>query len=605
MHPRFFNTNVSSIAEHPNHARFGQPDETMVPIQARIGFIAMPPALRCLLLQRMALSATTTRHITTTAPARATYTTAPHSSSFHPIDDPILDDFEDYGDDYEDSYDRLSLPPRRPSPQPEGPTLATLFAASQAFVAFHPRPSNDPNQIPIASVRPPNAALCAANKIFTLKKPFFLHSSPDFKRLPSNTYTPEVLLLGSSNVGKSTLLNALGGTLPHEAGRSHGLQARRGNLALTSHRAGCTKTLNMFGFGEAPTEVVQAALEVRAEENKKAGSLSRKERREHAKRPREKLPWNTLVLVDTPGYGFQSLEEWGVEVWKYLNGRKMLKGAVVLIDAVAGVKKNDWAVLRMLKNANVKTMVVVTKADKVQYAIDDVNNVLNKIWKTLREVEATWTPEDAMWTTPKIVKEAEELGTPWQEGHGWERETWVTGAGDPRKNGGMGVDGVRFGICKLAGLVADERKLAPIVPKQAKEAEPVKIVPFDQITWAPAAKEPTVAEEKDNAPAATKRANNAGAKKNMTFEEILLAAAINEPTEGKGKNGWEEAKSFGMGVKKTKPVPTPSKRAKKGNPELTATFEEVLMASAVGVSDAIKGRKRRGKEDQGEVNKMF
>ncbi|KAK4444697.1 hypothetical protein QBC34DRAFT_359778 [Podospora aff. communis PSN243] len=555
----------------------------MVPIQARAGIIAMPPALRCLLLRRMTLFTNTARHITTTVPAKTTSTAAPHFSSFLPVDDPILDDLEDYGDNYEDSYDQLHLTPKQPSPQPEGPTLATLFAGSQAFVAFHPRPSNDPNQIPIPSVKAPNASLCAANKVFTFKKPFFLHSSPDFKRLPSNTYTPEVLLLGSSNVGKSTLLNALGGTLPHEAGRSHGLQARRGNLALTSHRAGCTKTLNMFGFGEAPTEVVQAALEVRAEENKKAGSLSRKERREHAKRPREKLPWNALVLVDTPGYGFQSLEEWGVEVWKYLNGRKMLKGAVVLIDAVAGVKKNDWAVMRMLKNANIKTMVVVTKADKVQYAVDGVHNVLTEIWKTLRE--------------------AKELGTPWQEGHGWERETWVTGAGDPRKNGGMGVDGVRFGICKLAGLVADERKLAPIVLKQAQEAEPVEIVPFEQITWAPAAKEPTLAKEKKDAPAAAQRA------KNMTFEEILLAAAINEPTGGKEKRtsfgmGRDDLFSPGRDVKKTKSVPIPLKQAKMGNPALTAAFEDVLMTSAVGASVTDKG-KRRGKEARGRANARF
>ena len=74
----------------------------------------------------------------------------------------------------------------------------------------------------------------------------------------------------------------------------------------------------------------------------------------------------------------------------------------------------------------------------------------------------------------------------WGEGNGWEREIWVTGAGDPDRKGGLGVEGARWAVCRLAGLVEDERGVEKVeeVVLEEKEVERPKIVPFDQIQWA-------------------------------------------------------------------------------------------------------------------------
>jgi GTP-binding protein len=178
-----------------------------------------------------------------------------------------------------------------------------------------------------------------------------------------------------------------------------------------------------------------------------------------------------MVLMDMPGYGQNSRQEWGVEIAKYLSRRKMLRGAVVLIDAVAGVKDGDRMVLRLLRDANVRTTVVLTKADKLGYGagvggtkgVREVGQMCEGVWKLLRELEAGGSRDGLSWT----------------EGEGWEREIWVTGAGDPR-NGGLGVEGARFAIARMAGLVADEREEVgqQVVLKQAQ-----RIVPFEELQW--------------------------------------------------------------------------------------------------------------------------
>jgi GTP-binding protein len=143
----------------------------------------------------------------------------------------------------------------------------------------------------------------------------FLKSAPELQFLPNPT-VPEIAFAGRSNVGKSSLLNAL---------------ANRKALARTSNTPGRTQELNFFDVGKP--------LKIR--------------------------------LVDMPGYGFAEAPKDMVKRWRflindYLRGRQVLKRALVLVDARHGLKPVDQDVMQMLDDAAVSYHVVLTKADKVK-----------------------------------------------------------------------------------------------------------------------------------------------------------------------------------------------------------------------------------------------
>ncbi|KAK3941460.1 putative ribosome biogenesis gtp-binding protein [Diplogelasinospora grovesii] len=397
-------------------------------------FLAMPPALRSFVLEASILRPCTSN--TWTALSRRALST--------------------------------SHPPTRSPPSPPPQALSYL-----------PAPSNDPNQhaIPAPPVSEPN--LLVANTIFTSLRPRFLYAAPRFLYVPVNTQIPEVCVLGRSNVGKSTLINALAGLDGSLAGRSHGATAKRAGQAITSSKAGSTKTMNAYGFGPPLQLPKPPKPKDTSEEDDSARRLSRTEKRaEHkkAQRQRERPPAHSLILMDMPGYGLNSQKEWGVEITKYLSRRAMLRGAVLLVDAVAGIKDGDRMALNMLRDANVRTAIVLTKADKLVMAQDQgVNDMCLSVWEELRRIERR--------------------SLTWLEGteKGWEREIWVTGAGDPKStttsvgkdapvSGGLGVAGARLAICRMAGLVQDDRGNL-LAPQVVKEKVVSKVVPFDQIQW--------------------------------------------------------------------------------------------------------------------------
>lgn len=124
---------------------------------------------------------------------------------------------------------------------------------------------------------------------------------------------PEIAFAGRSNVGKSSLINALTG---------------RKTLARTSNTPGRTREINFFEFE------------------------------------------NRLRLVDMPGYGFAKVPKPMVEGWTqlihdYLRGRAVLRRLCVLVDSRHGLKPNDEQLMTMLDKAAVNYRVILTKTDKL------------------------------------------------------------------------------------------------------------------------------------------------------------------------------------------------------------------------------------------------
>jgi GTP-binding protein len=157
----------------------------------------------------------------------------------------------------------------------------------------------------------------------------------------------EVCFAGRSNVGKSSLINAL---------------TNRKNLARASNTPGRTQEINFFTLGER------------------------------------------RYLVDLPGYGFAEapkavVEKWQVLLRAYLAGRVNLRRAFVLIDARHGVLAADEAILTLLDRAAVTFQVVLTKVDKINRATREA---------TLAQVRAALAAHPAAY--PELIATSSEKG---------------------------------------------------------------------------------------------------------------------------------------------------------------------------------------------------
>lgn len=157
----------------------------------------------------------------------------------------------------------------------------------------------------------------------------------------------EVCFAGRSNVGKSSLINAL---------------TNRKNLARASNTPGRTQEINYFGLGEE------------------------------------------RYLVDLPGYGYAEapvavVAKWQALLKSYLAGRQTLRRAFVLIDTRHGVKAVDEEILTLLDRSAVTFQVVMTKADKVLKAERDAN--IEQVKEALKKHPAAY---------PELVVTSSEKG---------------------------------------------------------------------------------------------------------------------------------------------------------------------------------------------------
>ncbi len=130
--------------------------------------------------------------------------------------------------------------------------------------------------------------------------------------LPKNTL-PEIAFAGKSNVGKSSLINAL---------------MNRKSLARTSSQPGKTQTINFYNINEE------------------------------------------LYFVDLPGYGYAKVakeekERWGKMIENYLSKREQLAGLVLLVDIRHKADPKDIAMIEYAKSLNIPFVIVATKSDKL------------------------------------------------------------------------------------------------------------------------------------------------------------------------------------------------------------------------------------------------
>ena len=177
--------------------------------------------------------------------------------------------------------------------------------------------------------------LSEANKLFANECKFVLGVAK-LEQLPL-TEMPEIAFAGRSNVGKSSLINAVTG---------------QKGLAKTSNTPGRTQQLNYFNLADK------------------------------------------IHIVDLPGYGYAQAPENMVKQWQrvifaYLQGRVNLKRVFVLVDSRHGIKKVDLEIMELLDKAAVTYQIVLTKSDKV--GVGALQKVKEDVEKEITKHAAAYT----------------------------------------------------------------------------------------------------------------------------------------------------------------------------------------------------------------------
>ncbi len=174
------------------------------------------------------------------------------------------------------------------------------------------------------------------DEFFLKNKPVFLYGAVKKEQFINNKL-PEVAFIGKSNVGKSSLINAI----------------TNSKIAKTSKTPGRTRELNFFNIA------------------------------------------NKLNIVDMPGYGFAKGTESEKDIWynfiyEYLNLSKNLKRVFLLLDSRRGLKINDFDFMQLLDNLEINYQIILTKIDSCKKSeIEEIVKQIemeSKNHKTLEKV---------------------------------------------------------------------------------------------------------------------------------------------------------------------------------------------------------------------------
>lgn len=162
----------------------------------------------------------------------------------------------------------------------------------------------------------------------------FVAGAASVEQIPNNLFMPEVAFAGRSNVGKSSLINAITG---------------QRDCARVSKQPGRTQQINFFTIKDR------------------------------------------ISLVDLPGYGYAAVSKqirrsWDKLILDYLKGRQNLRRVFLLIDSRHGIKQNDEEIMDILDDSAVVYQVVLTKIDKIR----NIDGVVNKITEQISKRTAAF-----------------------------------------------------------------------------------------------------------------------------------------------------------------------------------------------------------------------
>ena len=212
---------------------------------------------------------------------------------------------------------------------------------------------------------PPNPRqLAAAKWFFEAHRPHKLWTANEWQHKSksgagSETLIPEVAFLGRSNAGKSSLLNAL---------------LNEPTLNKVGAKPGKTTTLHAYGLSATPAgRRVGARYKITGAGNSKS----------------------LVTMLDAPGYGYGSQNDWGEGIIKYLKQRRQLRRIFVLINAQHGVHQSDMKLLRLLQEQTVSHQVIATKCDRLEPPTQRQEKI-NQAFEGVQRVVQPHSPSSAL-----------------------------------------------------------------------------------------------------------------------------------------------------------------------------------------------------------------